>query len=73
MELFHSHFQRLVRYLNRLADLLFVILQSVARRYARVPAHGDSVETIRVSGPAAAIADAAAELERRGLRVERGG
>lgn len=55
------------------ADILFVILQSVARRYAGVPAHADGVETIRVSGPAGAIADAVAELERRGLRVERRG
>ena len=55
------------------ADLLFVILQSVARRYARVPAHAGDLETIQVSGPAGAIADAVPELERRGLRVERRG
>jgi hypothetical protein len=55
------------------ADLLFVILQSVARRYASVPAAAGDVETIRVSGPAVAIDDAVRELERRGLRVERRG
>ena len=36
-------------------------------------AQAAGVETIRVSGPAGAIADAVAELERRGLRVERRG
>ena len=55
------------------ADLLFVILQSVARRYASMPAAAGDVETIRVTGPAVAIDDAVRELERRGLRVERRG
>jgi hypothetical protein len=51
------------------ADLLFVILQSVARRLpGRTPA-GDA--TIRVTGPADAIEAAARELEARGLEVER--
>jgi hypothetical protein len=53
------------------ADLLFVILQSVVRRLAG-PAPAPAGEaTIRVTGPAGAIAEAAAELERRGLRVTR--
>jgi len=56
------------------ADLLFVILQSVVRRLAGTrPEAAAATSAILVSGPADAIDAAARELEARGLRVERDG